>query len=487
MKRILTIFLLALALPLGAQDIQKKVTGTPAASTNAPAWTAGQTRYFNMQPGGQRGNVAVVQKDGLPGLWNNKTGQWQLTPGGMKEVYFAYNELLVYTDKNGRGGYAFIQPGFEEMGDISKRLRFPLDELRCYPGREKPQFLCARMEKLWAVLGADGFLLPACFDSPDEAVEYLQKNHRKPADEGDAEYIMRSFMNWGTTEPHICAIGREPGKKGALISLVETPSAGPYYVETPADFASIECLYSAFSVVDDQLILNNAVFIVNDTDPVRYDDYMEAPVIPLNLVTLYASRYPAAHGSDGGLFFGSSDNGAYGLHLRKDGTFKFGSVHLHYDFSNQTYQPYGHSEWYVNDWRIPVEMTFHEFYFAYEISAYFEDPDNYDEEAVLQKARTLYLKNGNYEFTRRYPMKAEGYDAEKGGLKMVFAEDACPPVYIPMTAAQAKALLASVKKYGEDEHVWYYTRGLDKYGYDIAVEAGVGYSGGKVFRYKAEN
>ena len=29
--------------------------------------------------------------------------------------------------------------------------------------------------------------------------------------------------------------------------------------------------------------------------------------------------------------------------------------------------------------------------------------------------------------------------------------------------------------------------GLDKYGYDIAVEAGVGYSGGKVFRYKAEN
>ncbi|MBR4775948.1 MAG: hypothetical protein IK008_07610 [Bacteroidales bacterium] len=487
MKRILTIFLLALALPLGAQNIQKTMTGTPAASAEAPKWTPGQTRYFNMLPGGQRGNVAVVQKDGLPGLWNNKTGQWQLTPGEIWEVYFAYNELLVYTDKNGRSGYAFIQPDFEEMGDISMRLRFPLDGFRCYPNRENPQFLCARMEKRWAVLGADGFLLPACWRSPKEAVEYLQKNHRKPADEGDAEYIMRSFMNWGTTDLHISAIGREPGKRGALISLEETPTAGPYYVETPADFASIECLYSAFSVVDGQLVLNNAVFIVNDTDPVRYDDYMEAPVIPLNQVTLYASRYPAAHGSDGGLFFGSASNGCYGLHLRKDGTFKFGSVQLHFDFSNQTYQLYSHPEWYVNEWNLPVEMTFHEFLFGYQITEYIAHPDDYDNDATIQKARTIYLKSSGYAFTRRYPMKAEGYDAEKGGLKMVFAEDACPPVYIPMTAAQAKALLASVKKYGEDEHVWYYTRGLDRNGYDIAIEAGVGYSGGQVFRYKAED
>lgn len=487
MKRLLTIVLLALALPLAAQNIQKTMTGTPAASAKAPEWSAGQTRYFNMQPGGQRGNVAVVQKDGLPGLWNNKTGQWQLTPGRMKEVYFAYNELLVYTDKNGRGGYAFIQPGFEEMGDITKRLRFPLDELRCYPGREKPQFLCARMEKQWAVMGADGFVLPACFDSPKEAVEFLQKNHRKPADEGAAEYIMRSFMNWGTTQLHISAIGREPGKGGALISLEETPSAGPYYVETPADFASIECLYSAFSVVDGQLVLNNAEFVVNDTDLVRYDDYMEAPVIPLNEVTLYASRYPAARGEDGGLFFGSAANGCYGLHLRKDGTFKFGKIEIHYDLSNGTYKLYSHPEWYVDEWRFPIGITFHEFSFAYEISAYFADPDNFDFEACQEKSRKAYLKNGNYEFTQRYPMKAEGYDAEKGGLKMVFGEDACPPIYIPMTAAQAKALLASVKKYGEYEHVWYYTRGLDKYGYDIVIEAGVGYSGGKVFRYKAED
>lgn len=39
MKWILSV-LLALTLPLAGQNIQKTVTGTPAASTNAPAWTA---------------------------------------------------------------------------------------------------------------------------------------------------------------------------------------------------------------------------------------------------------------------------------------------------------------------------------------------------------------------------------------------------------------------------------------------------------------
>ena len=81
-------------------------------------------------------------------------------------------------------------------------------------------------------------------------------------------------------------------------------------------------------------------------------------------------------------------------------------------------------------------------------------------------------------------MSADSYDTNRQALKMVFGEQACPPIWIPMTEAEANALMASVKKYGTGLHVWNYSRGLDNEGYDIVTEASVGYHDGKVFRYK---
>ena len=70
MKRILAIAFLVLSLQAGAQNL----TGTPAASADAPEWVAGKTTYFNYTPGGQLGNMVVVKQNGLPGLWNNQFG-----------------------------------------------------------------------------------------------------------------------------------------------------------------------------------------------------------------------------------------------------------------------------------------------------------------------------------------------------------------------------------------------------------------------------
>lgn len=476
MKRILTIALLALSLQLSAQqDPLKKITGSPAATDNAPEWVAGQTRYFNMTAGGQLGHVAIVKKGGLPGLWNNRYGAWLLEPGEAKELFFASASLLFHVRKDGRCGFARIQPGFDQMkAEEMKELWYPFDEARYSPSRTDVQEIKIRMQEEWLWLGAEDFL-------PKYRPEKL-------AEPTPAQFIMRYFLIWGTTELNIKSIGREPGKKGAYITLEETPYGGPYFLPSfPADASFIDIEQAAFCVKDNNLWMSNAVIYI-DGKEYWWDDYSaEPPIIPLNQVTLRAAHYKAARGMDGGLFFGSHGVGCDGLWIKKDGSFKFGWVPLHYNEDGPSYTLFSHPEWYTK-WEIPVEMTFHEFYFGYELSAFLADPDGYDGDAVWEQAKTAYLKsNGNYEFSERYPMSAEGYDAEKQALKMVFHEEACPPIWIPMTAAEAKALLASVKKYGTDEHVWYYYRGLDEYGYDIVTEAGVGYSGGKVFRYKRED
>ena len=151
MKRILTIALLALSLQLSAQqDPLKKITGSPAATDNAPEWVAGQTRYFNMTAGGQLGHVAIVKKGGLPGLWNNRYGAWLLEPGEAKELFFASASLLFHVRKDGRCGFAYIQPGFDQMkaGEM-KDLWYPFDEARYSPSRTDVQEIKIRMQEEW--------------------------------------------------------------------------------------------------------------------------------------------------------------------------------------------------------------------------------------------------------------------------------------------------------------------------------------------------
>ena len=483
MKRIFSIILLALSLVAGAQTF----TGSPAACADAPEWVAGKTTYFNLTPGGQLGQVVVGKQNWLPGLWNNQFGKWLLEPGNLKEVFFASGKMLFAVNKDGRSGFARIQPGFNTVkpGEM-KELWYPFDEVNYYPSRSNLQYICVRMQSKWAVLdGNADFRMPACWESPQEAVTYLKGNHRKPAGEDPAAFILRCFMNMGTTLPKISAIGREPGKWGAYISLEDTPYAGPYYLSDVPPDDPLYMEFAAFCVKDGYFRMSHGIFSLEDGYPVWYDnDSADPPIIPLNQVTLKAANYPAARGSDGGLYFGPGTE-TNGLWLRKDGTFKFGWVPIHYKWDNQTYVPFDHQDWYVDDWRIPMEMTFQEFYFGYDLASYLADRDGYDQDAILEKARKIYLKR-NFEFTQRYPMSAEGYSTSRKALKMVFAEDACPPIWIPMTEAEANALLASVKKYGVDNHVWNYIRGLDEEWCDVVLEAEVGYERGKVFRYKRE-
>ena len=482
MKRILAIAFLVLSLQAGAQNL----TGTPAASADAPEWVAGKTTYFNHTPGGQLGNVVVVKQNGLPGLWNNQFGGgWILQPGIYKELFFASSKMFFAVNQNGRGGFVTIEPDFDNMKPGQKKEPWlPFDEVSYYPSRSNLQYICVRMQNKWAVLGSNAnFLMPACWESPEEAISYMKENHRKPAGEDPAAFIMRCFMNMGEIIPEISAIGREPGKKGAFVSLDYTPYAGPYYLpDVPSD-KPLNIGWSAFCVKDGFFCLSNAKFFVGEEGIFWYDDdYVDTPIIPLNMVTLKAAGYPAARGSDGGLYFGPGSE-PNGLWLKPDGTFKFGWVPLSYKWSDSSYVPFDHQDWYVDDWRVPVEMTFHEFYFGFDLAEYLSDPENYDEDAVWEKAKKIYLKP-NFAFTQRYPMSADSYDTNRQALKMVFGEQACPPIWIPMTEAEANALMASVKKYGTGLHVWNYTRGLDNEGYDIVTEASVGYYDGKVFRYK---
>lgn len=480
MKRIFSMILLALSFVAGAQTF----TGGPAACADAPEWEAGQKRYFNLTPGGQQGNVVVVKQNGLPGLWNNQLGGWIMEPGKVKEMFFATGQMLFAVNTDGRSGFTRLH-GLDtfQLGEVQEPW-YPFDEVNYYPSRSNMQYICVRMQSKWAVLGPGDFLLPACWDSPDEAISYLIGDHRKPAGEDPAAFIMRYFMNMGTTSPKISAIGREPGKWGVLISLEDTPYGGPYYLPAVAPGDALYLEYAAFCVKDGYFCLSNALFSFEDGSPLWYDDDSAVPpIIPLNQVTLKAAHYPATRGSDGGLYFGPGSE-TYGLWLKKDGTFMFGWVPLYYKWDSQTYIPFDHQDSYVDDWRIPTEMGFHEFYFGYDLASFLANRDGYDQDAIMEKARKIYLKH-NFEFTERYPMSAEGYDTSRKALKMVFAEQVCPPIWIPMTEAEAKALLASVKKYGVDNHAWYYTRGLDAEGYDIVLEAVVGYDRGKVFRYKA--
>ena len=89
-------------------------------------------------------------------------------------------------------------------------------------------------------------------------------------------------------------------------------------------------------------------------------------------------------------------------------------------------------------------------------------------------------------------MMPEAYDPERKALKLVIAEDMCPPFYVPMTAREAQNLIRDYNKYGPDELVWWYERGIDNHENMYVSRAGIGWPDkspghptGKVFYYSA--
>ena len=487
--------LIALLLALTILPLQKSFTGSPDASTNAPQYTQGTTRYFNMTPGGQQGNLVVVKENGLPGIWNNSASKWLVTPGGFREVFFATSNQLYYTDLEGRVGFGQLQPGFEESGPYdSKDFSCPFAEAAYYPSRNKVQYICLRMDGAWTVVGADGFLSSAMGSSPKDAVAFMQEANRKPENESNAVYVMRQFRELVSPYLHSRAEAKDPDAPGLFISILETPYAGPYFLSDVPAGCSATPEYGILGVKNGVLTLVCGEFYCPDNDnSYWYEDYSaEPPYIPLNAVTYDAARFDAIPGTDGGVFFGTKEDGGYGIHLRPDGSYKFGETFLHFR-DDGTYTPFGHSDWWEDDWKIPAEMDFREFFFAYEFQAYNSDPD-YDEDAIWEKAKKIYLKaNPAYLFSERDPMIPEGYDSERQAMKMVISRNACPSFFIPMNAQDAEKLLRDYKKYGPDELIWWYSRGIDNEGYDYVTEARIGWplnwpglKKEKYFEYKAE-
>jgi len=474
--------LIALFLALAILPIQKSFTGSPDASTRAPQFEQGVVRYFNLTPGGQQGNLVIVKENGLPGMWNNATAQWQILPGGVRELFFATANQFYYTNLEGHAGFGRIQPGFEKRGPYdSATFSCPFTAITFYPSREDVQYIWLQIGGRWAVRGVDGFVVPA--DAP-----------RKPADESNADYVMRQFRKLDASSMHMAAQTHDNKGKGVYVTLTETPYAGPYYLPgIPAD-GTVFPEYGIFGVKDGVLTLACAEFYCWEDDGFYwYEDFgVEPPYIPLNMVTRYAAGFDGIKGTDGGVFYGTKEDACYGLHLRPDGSYKFGKVYLHIN-SDGTYTPFGHSDWWEDDWRFPMDLSFREFYFDYEFQFYRSDPE-YDVDAVWEKAKKIYLKANNWsEFTERYPMSTEGYDNEKGALKLVFAEDIFPPVFVPMSAKDAENLLRDIKKYGTDELVWWYSRGIDEEGYLYASHVSVGWPvnwpgqrQGRIFEYIAE-
>ena len=64
--------LIALAIALAILPIHKSFTGSPESSSSAPAYTAGQARYFNLPPGGMPGNLVVVRENGRLDVVENR-------------------------------------------------------------------------------------------------------------------------------------------------------------------------------------------------------------------------------------------------------------------------------------------------------------------------------------------------------------------------------------------------------------------------------
>lgn len=433
--------LIALAIALAILPIHKSFTGSPESSSLAPAYTAGQARYFNLTPGGMQGNLVVVRENGLPGLWNNTTGAWQIQPGGVQELFFATSSLLFYTSLEGRAGYGNVQPGFEESPALdSKDLYFPFPEASYYPSRTEMKYICLRMEGRWAVLGADGFLLPGIGSNPQGAISILKGAPRKAPDESNEAFILREFREMPSATLHGGATAREKGTKGLFISLVETPYAGPYFLPDAKPDASYLPEYGIFGVRDGVLTLAFGCFINMETGNYHwYEDLsVEEPYIPLNSVSRTATH------------------------------------------------------WDPNNWKIPIDMSFREFYFAYEFNRYVNDPD-YDEDEVWEEGKYKFLRANSFTAVgSRYPMMPEAYDPERKALKLVIAEDMCPPFYVPMTAREAQNLIRDYNKYGPDELVWWYERGIDNHENMYVSRAGIGWPDkspghptGKIFHYSA--
>ena len=487
--------LIALFLALAILPLQKRFTGSPEASTRAPQYTQGTARYFNMVPGGQQGDFVIVKENGLPGVWNNASAQWLVTPGGFSEVFFATANQLYYTDLEGYAGFGRIQPGFEKDGPYdSARFSCPFPAIAYYPSREDVQYICLKMDGRWTVRGVDDFLISALGSTPEAAVNYVKNTPRKPDNESNAEFIMREFREMPSHYLHDISAANDSEADGLFICLAETPYAGPYYISGVPNGWPVVAEFGTFGVKNGVLALAYGEFYCYDNESSYwYEDLsVEPPYIPLNVVTHYAAAYDAIQGTDGGLFFGSQEDSGYGLHLRPDGSHKYGDVFLHFR-SDGTYTPFSHPDWWEDDWKFSLDLSFREFYFDYEFQAFLSGRE-YDEDALWNKAKKIYLNANNWsEFTERYPMSTEGYDSEKGALKLVFAEDIFPPVFVPMSAKDAEKLLRDIKKYGTDELVWWYSRGIDDDGFLYASRVSVGWPvnwpgqpNGRSFEYIAE-
>lgn len=488
--------LIALFLTLAILPLQKSFTGSPDASTNAPEYRQGTTRYFNMTPGGQQGNLVVVKENGKPGIWSNTYAKWVVKPGGAAELFFSQSDQLFFTNKEGRAGFGHFLPGFdsEEPIDPKKLFRFPFPEVAYYPSRQDVQYICLKMEGRWAVLGAEGFLTSPLEQTAEKAVANWQDNRSvfgKNPDESNAAFVMRQYKEQVSHYLHASRIASDPDAPGAYISLVETPCAGPYYLPNVPAGAALSAEGGIFGVKDNVMALAMGSFYCwNDDEYYYYEDLsVEGPYIPRNSVTFEAAQYPAIKGSDGGVFFGSQDDNGYGVHLRPDMSVKFGSVYLHFNPS-YGYEPFDHPGWWEDEWKIPMDMTFRDFYLAYEFSAYCQYEygfiEEYDTEQFYEKAKKIFLKaTGGSVYTFNHPMKADSYNSEKQALKMVIENSPLDSFYIPMGQKDAEKLMQYAAKHGTDNLVWWYERDVDEWEEEYVSSAHVGWDGGKVFEYKA--
>ena len=204
MKRLsLIIALLALPVALFADGVVPRIehpfTGSAVCVDNAPEWVKGTTKYVNITPGGQRGNLVIVNEAGKPGVWDNAAGDWYISPYDEEDIFFASPDKLFCRKADGRASFFTV---YYKAGDAGQELYseqplVPLyEDSYYYPSRENPSYICYKMGGKWGVMDSFAIsLLPPSASSAKEAVSLLKRSDdkRQRIGESDLDYIMRCF------------------------------------------------------------------------------------------------------------------------------------------------------------------------------------------------------------------------------------------------------------------------------------------------------
>ena len=468
------LLLLATAFSLEAQKgLPAAFTGRQDVLPNAPVWH-GPDLYVNPFPGGQNREYVILRDStGLGGIWDNETRAWCIRPTPCESMTFAAPDMLCIRSKEGRFG-VFCEDAMYDILDAGVIPPLGFEEARYQISRStgKINNLMVAVGGKWGIIGADGyFLVPTRYDSPQAASDAIAERSKyiKPTGMADYDFLMQTIAKLEGTGMHSDWTYQDPVTHVLWFTLKELPWSGPYYFVPETDPKDLASALSDGVYLSPYLCVLNGLVTVAEAncgygdivwaEDIRPVFWMEEDIIclPLSdglLKCAKGERIP--FGKD--VFYGIkspfvdiySGGGYYSGYIFQGGNQFISGIFVRLTQDPEYGAKYG---WYKDMGPNP----------------YLDELDFVIEEHV---------RNGGYWGTSEeqrewYNERSKGfrleewffideYYADKGALRLYFQDLRLPPLYIPMTAAQAKQVIREGGIYDRGDWVFLATPYLDE-------------------------